>query len=497
MMTTSRLDFVGLWLQRLAEDQVPGRLLAVERLEALGRQVGADESGARRRIESALWSHLRKEADPGIREAIGGALFDSLCWDIQYGAVHERRRAAVRCPVIAASQIDGSLLGRLEAILSTCCEKEWRPDIRRLVRSALVAVKARKLGRRRRPRPSRLVMMGAVLRGLRRRAGLSRKEIADRAGTHSVSIGYAESGAREAAPNRYLRIFDALGEQVQLEDTAAFYAQWNPEVSSLPWYQKASMVYETRLPDGMTLDAAVATPPDEYLQRKLVELGVSQSQLAHSLGLTNRRVWDLIHGRSSPPSLSFIQRIAERLEIDPSFLYLLFHREIPSFLRVAIPGTGGQYCLSDANRFREPCSKPRNAPAAAPNDVAVVLRLLGLNVRGRYASAIAKHVRFDAQRNELYIVLPSEMDPAHVDRWDLLEELQRSLEQGGASRSSFFRGRRISRNAFFSIANGSAIPSERSLAVLATTLGKSEESLLYWSLTRTKPRGLVVARRAQ
>jgi transcriptional regulator with XRE-family HTH domain len=101
-----------------------------------------------------------------------------------------------------------------------------------------------------------MVRLGEVVRDARRRAGISQRELAIRAGTSQAAVSFTESGRREPSFESFVALMASLG--------------WRPELSLVPLAEPDS--------DPRQLQAQAALTPSERLER-----GVAWSRLAASI----------------------------------------------------------------------------------------------------------------------------------------------------------------------------------------------------------------------
>jgi transcriptional regulator with XRE-family HTH domain len=467
-------------LERLQQRNAEVRMRAVVEAERLLHE----SDGVRApRLEAALFSLLGTEEDPAVRMAIARPLFDAVSWALQYGSPVERERAAARMALLSERQ-SAELVQRIAKALWEQVRREPRKDLRREIRAALIAVKAHaNAPDKDRAKSPRLVIMGAIVRTVRERAGLSRRALCEKAGLLKDTLGYIERAARQEPLVNYLKVFRALGAQVRDAEAAAFYEQWNRELVHLPWYDAERRAYRVRLPEGWSASEALERSLPAVLLGRQEELGIRTAELGAQAKLPARRVWDAAHGRVKHPPLSFLWQLAAPLAIDTSFLYLLVHREIPSFLAVRIAGSAHEYRHPRAVRFRgDALESPAPAPARTPKDRDVIFRRLGLNLRGHYRWAIEKYVRYDGAKDEVFILLPSDEARREAEHLELRSRLQRKLEAAAQTHRAFFQRSPICATAFRNVADGKSIPSERHLQFLSDQLQISAEALLLWSL---------------
>jgi transcriptional regulator with XRE-family HTH domain len=438
-----------------------------------------------------LLRRLEIEKDPELRVRIADTLLGPLEWELQFGLPAERERAAERLAIISDEQ-PRDLALRVEAILWAQATKEPRPDLRRRMRAILLEIKARRIARHHKPRLPRLVIMGAIVRTIRERAGLSRSDLCAAAGVHGKLLGNLERGARAETAVTYLKLFRALARHVTAKECVAFYEQWNCEVTRLPWYRAATHLYTARLPLGVTLQDALQTTLEQFILLRQEQLDLHRSALAAVCGLKPRRIWDLTHGRIVRPPMTLLAHLAPALDVDASFLYLLAHPELPSFVRVVVDGVGAGYLHPPSRRFLAAARHGLRYSMEERQTQVEVLQRLGLSRQGCYRSAVDRHVQYDPDRGQVFIVLPSEEARREAETLDLRRRLKQRLEQMAVGQRRFFARTPFGATAFRNVADGAAIPSERHLKFLSGQFGVSEEGLLYWCLRRRVGDGIAV-----
>jgi transcriptional regulator with XRE-family HTH domain len=301
-----------------------------------------------------------------------------------------------------------------------------------------------------------------------------------------------ESGARRQRLPQHLRLLRALVKHVKHQEAAEFYQLWNDEMPLLgEWIRKRGQAFEVRLPDDVTLDSAVCSSPAGFIPPRLARLGMPQSELARELSLPTRSVWDLLHARVTTPKLDLIAKLAPPLQVDPSFLYLLFHPELPSFLMVIEAGSAKSYRRPTAERFAE-ASRPRSD--ALTDEQAAIFGRLGLSPRARYRETILKHLHRDAARDEVFILLPSEKARREALQWNLRAMLAQRLRSASMTGRTFYNTSQMSETAFRNVDQGRSIPSEGHLRFMAKTLEVREECILYRVLSRRRSADRLVVR---
>ena len=409
------------------------------------------------------------------------AIFEQVAWQLRYGVPAERRRAATQLIALSEQQ-PPEVRHHVETLLWEQSQREPHADLRSFLQTAALRFKVARFRGAHSTRSDRRLAMGSIVRTLRIKAGLSTTALCARCGLHRDSLRYMERGVREEPLANYLKVFHALAGHVTPVLRVRFYEQWNMELRELPWYDWKAHRYEVRLPDGWTIEEALAKTPGEVIALRIDSLKLSRPRLVIESGLKRWRLWDLIHGRLKRPPLALLRQLAPMLQLDASLLYLLAHPEIPGFVAVVESDKGTIHTRRGPRRFDPAWTR---LPAiTATRDGRSAVERLGLHARARYRQVVERHVRYDRERDEAYILLPSAQARAEAETMNVAERLKAIVHGRGLSQRAFFAQSPLSFTSFRAVATGRAIPAEEHLRWLSATLGIAEASILYTCLRR-------------
>ena len=337
------------------------------------------------------------------------AIFEQVAWQLRYGVPAERRRAATQLIALSEQQ-PPEVRHHVETLLWEQSQREPHADLRSFLQTAALRFKVARFRGAHSTRSDRRLAMGSIVRTLRIKAGLSTTALCARCGLHRDSLRYMERGVREEPLANYLKVFHALAGHVTPVLRVRFYEQWNMELRELPWYDWKAHRYEVRLPDGWTIEEALAKTPGEVIALRIDSLKLSRPRLVIESGLKRWRLWDLIHGRLKRPPLALLRQLAPMLQLDASLLYLLAHPEIPGFVAVV---ESGSYA-----RAAQTLHKSQSTITYAVQRIQELLGIALFEIKGRKAV-------LTATGQLLY-----QRGRALVDEADLLERSARALSAG-------------------------------------------------------------------
>ncbi len=276
-------------------------------------------------------------------------------------------------PGLAAAmrQHRGDRLGReIEQMLDTLPQAvrpvvAGRPAVRpALARSKTTRPKGHKTsGKRRvyakaRVSPgNRFAEMSRVLVATRLRIGLTQEEVARQAGLPARVYRRMEGGKIGVTLRS---LFSLLGfyspRLTEVEQRTIFRLFLGPK-GDHPWIDWERGILSVVVPEGVVLAEALERPLGVTLRRRFAKLEPRGIQAAlrglaqNKRGLRTKAIEEIFYGYTYQLDDPMITLLAQRARWDESFVWLITHREVPSFLTVVQKGTERRLCWSAEERF--------------------------------------------------------------------------------------------------------------------------------------------------